>query len=158
MSRKLISTLTLLLLILLVSLFFFFIRTQDSIYQAEDESIALVKHDYQIKRVNNFYWSTIQETYFSLDFVDKDDVHRYAIISQEGGEVKYFTNDEIINQEEARSIVLNDMNPHDIMQLRLSLIDDQPVWEASIKNENGMLTYYTINAKDGKWVQTVENI
>lgn len=158
LTRKTISFLTGLFLVLLVSLFFLFIKTQDTIYRAEDESVKLVSYDHTVDRVNKFYWSTTDKTYFALDFNDDQNVRRYAIISQEGGEVVYYTADEIISEDDATSIVLNDVKPFKIIHMRLALLNNVPVWEATIKNENSTITYYTINATDGSWVQTIENI
>lgn len=158
LNRKIISFLTGLLLVLLVSLFYLFIKTQDSIYRAEDESIKLVSYDHTVKSVNKFYWSTTDKTYFALDFNDDQSSQHYAIIAQEGGEIAYFTANEIISENEASSIVLNDMKPFKIIQMRLSLLNNEPVWEATIKNENSTITYYTISAKNGSWIQTIENI
>ncbi|MBK0347909.1 hypothetical protein JDW15_04525 [Aerococcaceae bacterium zg-ZJ1578] len=158
MSKKLISFLTILFLILLISFLALFIRTQDRIYRAEDEAIQLVSYDYEVKKVNKFYWSTLDKTYFGLDFTDKDKQQHYALIAQDGGETHYFMPNDIISEEDAKAITLNDVKPFRILQMRLSLFNDQPVWEATIKNENGTLTYYTINAKDGSWVQTIENL
>lgn len=158
MSRKLITSLSLILIVVLVSFLFLFIRTQDTIYRAEDEAIALVDYDYPVQTVNHFYWSTIDATYFALDFIDKEGTHRYALIAQEGGDVTYFTEGDIISLEDAKAIVMNDMSPHKISQMRLSMIEDRPVWEATIKNDNGTITYYTIDARDGSWIETIENI
>lgn len=158
MSRKFITGASLLLIAIMVAFLLLFIRTQDTMYRAEDEAIALVSYDYQVDQVNHFYWSTIEGTYFALDFIDGDGVHRYAIIAQEGGDIQYFTNSDIISQTEAEAIVLNDITPYDISQMRLSMVGGKPVWEATIKNENGTITYYTISATDGSWVQTIENI
>lgn len=133
-------------------------RTQDTIYRAEDEAVELITYDYELDKVNKFYWSTTDQTYFSVDFTDKEGAQHYAIIQQEGGEIAYFTPNEILSEDEAISIVLNDMTPFKIMQMRLALIEGQPVWEATIKNENNTITYYTISAKDGSWVMTIENI
>lgn len=149
---------TIVLLTILVSLVLLFIRTQDSMYRAENEAKKIISVDYEVKSVNNFYWSTTDATYFALDFLDKKGVQRYAIIAQKGGEASYYETSDIITEDEAYSVVLNDMKPYKIIQMRLSLIDEQPVWEATIKNENGTITYYIISAYDGSWVQTIENI
>ena len=50
------------------------------------------------------------------------------------------------------------MQPDKILQMRLAQINQEPVWEATIKNNNGTITYYIISAKDGTWIQTIENI
>ncbi|MBF6977783.1 hypothetical protein IU403_01330 [Aerococcaceae bacterium zg-BR22] len=158
MSKKLISFLTIVFLILLISFSALFIRTQDRIYRAEDEAVKLVSYDHEVKKVNKFFWSTIDKTYFGLDFIGKDKKQHYALIAQDGGDTHYFTQNDIISEEDAKAITLNDVKPHRILQMRLSLLNAKPVWEATIKNKNGTLTYYTISAADGSWIQTIENL
>lgn len=158
MSRKFISIISILLLIVLSSLLFLFLKTQERIYQAEDESIQLVAYDYSVERVNKFYWTTTDQSYFSLDFQDENNEQRYAIISQVGGDIAYFTPQDIISEEDAMAITLNDMSPHRILQMRLAMLNEVPIWEATIQNEDGTITYYTLNAQNGSWIQTVENI
>lgn len=158
MSKKFISFLTIVLLMILVSLVLLFMRTQDSIYRAEDEAVKLVSYDFKVQDVNKFYWSTTDQTYFALDFNDDKGQQHYAIITQEGGNTQYYTKEEIITEEEATSIVLFDMKPDKIVQMRLAQINKEPVWEATIKNNNSTITYYIISATDGTWVQTIENI
>ncbi|MGX7098939.1 hypothetical protein [Globicatella sanguinis] len=158
MSKKFISFLTFVLLTILVSLVLLFMRTQDSIYRAEDEAVKLISYDFKVENVNKFYWSTTDKTYFAVDFNDDRGQQHYAIITQEGGETNYYTKDEIITEDEATSIVLYDMQPDKIVQMRLAQINQEPIWEATIKNNNGTITYYIISAKDGTWIQTIENI
>ena len=54
MSKKFISFLTFVLLTILVSLVLLFMRTQDSIYRAEDEAVKLISYDFKVEDVNKF--------------------------------------------------------------------------------------------------------
>ena len=74
LNRKVVSTLTIILLLVLLSFSWLFWRSQTRIQQAEAEAIKLVEYDYPVKKVNKFYWTTINKAYFSLDFVSDDNV------------------------------------------------------------------------------------
>ncbi|MGO4936915.1 hypothetical protein ACTQ54_04630 [Fundicoccus sp. Sow4_H7] len=158
MSRKTVTTISVILLVILVGLFWLFMESQASIYQAEDEAIAIIEADYPVDQVNEFYWVTFDETYFSTEFIDTDGVHRYAIISQEGGDTDYYTYDEIISEPQAKELTLSDLGEAEIIQARLGKMEMNPVWEVTLRNTNGTLTYYYLNASDGTWIQTIENI
>ncbi|UUX34533.1 hypothetical protein [Fundicoccus culcitae] len=158
MSRKTVTTISIILLVILVGMFWLFMESQASIYQAEDEAVAIVEVDYPVKQVNEFYWVTFDETFFSLDFFDNQEVQRYAIISQEGGDTDYYTYDELISEPQAKELTLANMGEVDIIQARLGKLANNPVWEITLRNANGTLTYYYLNAVNGTWVQTIENI
>lgn len=158
MNRKTVSILTVIFLAILMGILGVFMQSQAKINQAEEETLALIEYDYQVDTINKFYWVTIGETYFSIDFVDETGQQRYAIIAQEGGDMQYYTADEIISEQDANAISLNDTGATDIVQTRLGLMDSEPVWEITLRNENNTITYYYIKARDGAWVQTISNI
>lgn len=84
MTRYMITTLVSLALVICLSFLLLFSKSQAKYNQAEKEAVDLVSYDYDVKQVKNFYWSTTDATYFSLDFIDQDLQERYAIIPQEG--------------------------------------------------------------------------
>lgn len=158
LSRKTVTIITVILLAFIVGLFWLFMESQASIYQAEDEAIALVELDHPVEQVNEFYWVTFDETYFSLDFVDDEGIRRYAIIAQDGGDTSYYSSDEIISATDAKEVTLANLNSPEIIQARLGLLFETPTWEITIRNQNDTLSYYYLNATNGAWVQTIENI
>ena len=147
LNRKVVSGLTLFFLIIFLIFAWVFYSSQ-----------AQSQTDYTVKDVKKFYWTTISEAYFALDFVDDSGQERYAIVKREGGTVNYYTPNQIISEEDAKAIALADNENYKIMQARLGMIKDTPVWEITIKNDNNTLTYYYLNAQDGSWLQKIENI
>lgn len=158
MSRQMTTTITLIFLVLSLTFLSLFMKSQAKFNQAEDEAVRLVGYDYKIRRVNDFYWATTDETYFSLDFIDQEHQERYAIISQDGGEVRYYDKDEFITAHEAQAITSQDLEVTKFLQTRLALLNNEPVWEVTIKNQNGLLAYYYLNAMTGEWIKKIENI
>lgn len=158
MNRKVVSVLTALLLFILIGLLYIYGESTQSKVKAEEEALQLVGLDYTVDRVNDFDWFTLEESYFSLDFIDSEGIQRYAVIQQDGGDTAYFSSEEIISRTDAIAITLNDNENPEIIQARLGILDGRPVWEISFKVEDGTLTYYLINAKTGEWIQTIANI
>ena len=158
LNRKVVSFLTALFLVILISFSWIFFSSQARVQQAEKEAIKLIGYDYTVKEVKQFYWTTIGQAYFALDFIDDSGVEHYAIVAREGGTVHYYTPDQIISAEDAKSITVADTGAKRIMQARLGMMKETPVWEVTIKNDNNTLTYYYVNANDGSWVQKIENI
>ena len=55
-------------------------QSQARINQAEEETVNLVKYDFNVDKINKFYWVTTDNTYFSLDFIDDEGVQHFAIL------------------------------------------------------------------------------
>ncbi|MGX7106874.1 PepSY domain-containing protein [Hutsoniella sourekii] len=158
MSRRTVTILTIILLIVLATGLWLFSESQESIEQAEKETIELVNYDYPIDIVNDFYWFTLDDSYFSLDFVDQEGQRRYAIVAQDGGDVDYYTEQDLISEDDAKSLAANYNEVASFMNTRLGMVEDVPVWEVAFKGKDQHLNYYYINAKSGEWLQTIGNL
>lgn len=158
MNRKTVSILTAIFLVLLMSILGVFMQSQARVNQAEEETVSLVEFDYAVDKINKFYWVTTDNTFFSLDFIDEEGVQHFAIVAQDGGDIQYFGENEIISEQDASDIATNEMAAMKIIQTRLGLLDNKPIWEVTLKNENNTLTYYYIDASTGQWVKTISNI
>ena len=158
LNRKVVSGLTLFFLIIFLIFAWVFYSSQAKSHQAQQEAVRLIETDYTVKDVKKFYWTTISEAYFALDFVDDSGQERYAIVKREGGTVNYYTPNQIISEEDAKAIALADNENYKIMKPRLGMIKATTFWEITIKNDKNTLTYYYLNAQDGSWLQKIENI
>ena len=161
MSRRTVNFLTGIIVVVLLVILSLFMASDRSVNQAKQETIKLVEVDHKVQKVNKFYWLTNTEaTYFSLDFQDEKDQQVYAIVAREGGDIHYFTSKDIISEEDAQAITVADNEDHlkDILQARLGLLDNQPIWEVTFKADNDTMTYYYVDAETGKCLQTITNL
>lgn len=157
LSRRTVTVLTVLLAVILLFLLTIFMRSQQPIEQARKEVIQLVELDYEIEDTQRFYWLTTPDaTYFSLEFTTNGEP-MYAVVARDGGDTTYYTPADIISNEDAQSILVADLNPHEILQARLGMIENDPVWEVTFKEEDNRLGYYYIDARDGEIVQIIRN-
>lgn len=157
-SQRMVTTITLCLLLIFGSLLWLFIQSQQKITQAEEETRALVELDYPIKTVNNFYWTSNQNSYFAMDFIDQAGDQRYAIVNPDGGDIEYYTANDIISSDDALSIAASEYDIQKLLNVRLGIIDQKAVWEVVFNDENDFMTYYFIDAKTGEWLQTIANL
>lgn len=159
MSQRLVNRLTAIIVILLIVFMGIFMMSQQSINQAQAETEQLVSLDHPIKQVNKFYWlTTPEETFFSLDFTDQEGEGRYAIVAQEGGDVFYYKHNEIITEKDAKGLTLNYAESKNIIQARLGMYHNKPVWEVTFTNNEDAMNYYYIDAQTGEWIQTIANL
>ncbi|MGF3066308.1 hypothetical protein [Facklamia sp. P12950] len=158
MSKRTVSILTFITLSIMIALLAVFMKSQTAYNLAQEEAIALVTYDYAVEKVNNFYWTTVDQATFALDFFDENNQQHYAIIEREGGDIHYYSVNELFTEEEAKSVTASQIEEPKIMQARLGLYQSEPVWEMTLKNDNNTITYFLLSAKTGKWIQTISNI
>lgn len=158
MNRRTISILTFIVLLIMIFLLAIFMGSQSSITQAQQEALQLVEVDYRVDNVNQFYWTTTDASYFSMDFSTDTGERYYAIIEQEGGDTVYYPEADIISEADALAITASEVENPDIMQARLGKYQGDPVWELTLKNDNGTISYYILDAQSGEWIQTISNI
>ena len=82
----------------------------------------------------------------------------FAIIPEEGGDVTILQQSAVVNEQEARSITLQDKPDVEVLEARLGLLNGEPVWEVNYRMSNQRIGYYYISAKNGKWIKDIENI
>ena len=161
LSRRTVNVLTLIIVLILLAFIGMFMASERSINQAKQETVRLVEVDHDVKKVNKFYWLTTTEaTYFSLDYQNEENKQSYAIVARDGGDVHYFSPQDIISEADAKAITVanNEDNLKDIVAARLGLLDGQPVWEITFKTKEATMTYYYINAKNGQNIQVISNL
>jgi uncharacterized protein YpmB len=147
-----------LLFLMIVSSYTIFYRSQQPILQAEKEATAIAETNANIQKVQDFYWYNGSETYFTLAGIDDNNEELYVIIKKDGGETTILNTAEVITESEAKSITQADKNPERILEARLGIENEEPVWEVTYKNANDTIGYYLISAISGKWLKDIENI
>lgn len=158
MTKRTVSILTFITLSIMIALLAIFMQSQVSLNRAQDEALALIGYDHKVSAVNKFYWARTDQATFALDFSDQKGDRYYAIIEREGGDIHYFPEDDLISEQDAKAITAHEMKDSKILQARLGLYDNEPVWEVTLKNKNQTVTYYLLSAEDGEWIQTISNI
>ncbi|EHR36258.1 hypothetical protein ACWOB1_05830 [Facklamia languida] len=158
LKRRTVSILTLLLILTMVALLSVFMSSQSSLTRAQEEALTLVNLDYQVKQVKDFYWTTTDQSYFAMRFVDQEDQGHYAIIERKGGDAFYYGVDELINEKDAKSLAVGEFEGYKVLQARLGMYTDQPAWEVALRSPDQTITYYTLNATTGKKIKTIQNI
>lgn len=159
MNQRTVSLLTILLALALVAMIVTFSLIQQPVNQAQAETIRIVQVDDSVSDLGRFYWlTTTEETYFTIDYRNDQGDHKYAIVARDGGDVSYFPYQDLISEEDALSITLADHDPAQSLQARLGLWQDEPVWEVSFMDEEGLLNYYYLDAFNGQDIQLISDI
>jgi len=135
-----------------------FYLSQSERLQAKDLAVEIAAQKVQFTKITDFYWFNTEETYYSLAGITTEGQQLYAIVSPDKKEVTILQQDAVINEQEARSITKQAKHTDEILEARLGMIKDEPVWEVNYRTSNKRIGYYYISAKNGQWIKDIENI
>lgn len=158
MKKGILITLAVVMSFVLVCSITLLTISQEPIKKAEKETIIIAKEAAGLVTVSDFYWYNRDKTYFSVVGSNKDDEEIMVIVTKDGGATTILNQDEFITEKQAKELTREAKGSVDILEARIGLEGDIPIWEVSYKEENGRLGYYVLTAKSGKWVSNIENI
>ncbi|WP_035053069.1 cell wall elongation regulator TseB-like domain-containing protein [Carnobacterium pleistocenium] len=158
MKKAILITLAVVMSVVLVFSITLLMISQDPMKDAEKETTAIAKETAGLVTVSDFYWYNRSETYFSVFGLNETDEEIMVIVAKDGGKTIILNQDEFITEQEAKELTREDKGSVDILEARIGLEGELPIWEISYKEENGRLGYYVLTAKSGEWVSDIENI
>ncbi|MER2225592.1 MAG: DUF5590 domain-containing protein [Carnobacterium sp.] len=158
MKKGILITSAIVMSVILVCSITLLLISQDPIKKAEKETIAIAKESAGLVKATDFYWYNRDKTYFSVSGVNESDEEIMVIVAKDGGATTVLNQDEFITEQQAKALTREDKGAVDILEARIGLDGETPIWEISYKQENGRLGYYVLTAKSGKWVSDIENI
>ncbi|KFN90534.1 DUF5590 domain-containing protein [Tetragenococcus muriaticus] len=151
-------------MVLLFIIFFsiiFYIRASRPMRQARQEAEEIAEEYANIDTVDDFYWFTREETYFTVMGRDEDDRALAVIVPQSGDRVTVEEQSEGLSEQEARQAVLQEHENETVEKASLGMVDDTPVWEVVTTDDNEDTVgsnYYLLQFQDGEEVKTLRDI
>lgn len=151
-------SLILFLILLLVLGAIYFIRATRPQRQAKAEAIAVAHNYANVTDVENFYWFTWGETYFSVLGKDSENNEVAVIIPQSGENIRVVNQSDGYTENEICSIVQQDYGNPAIIRANLGIHQDQVVWEVVTRDANHKIVYYLLDFATGAEISIVESV
>lgn len=126
--------------------------------QARAETIALAERRADLVEADEFYWYNGDETFFTITGENSEGIPIVVIVQQDGGAIEVLDQEDIISEHEAVGETHNRENPEKILEARIGIYNDQPVWEVSFRLENEQIGYTLLSLTSGEWIRTIKNI
>lgn len=126
--------------------------------ESEEQAFDYAITNSDIVVPEEFYWYNDKETYFTVVGQTEQNEELVVLINQDNGEVTSIPIEETISKQEAIQLTKQARQPDKILEARIGMDNEIPVWEVSYRNENGRLGYYILALKDGEWLKTINNI
>ena len=156
--KKFLTTILIGMLLFIFGGTFIITRSLSPYNQARAETIELAGRKADLIDEDQFYWFNGEETFFTITGLDSEGTAIAVIVQQDSGDIQVFNQADILSENEAILEVYNQENPEEIMEARIGVYKDQPVWEVSFRLENGRIGYSMLSLTSGEWIQTIRNI
>ncbi|GEK90617.1 cell wall elongation regulator TseB-like domain-containing protein [Alkalibacterium kapii] len=156
--KKVIIGLVLTLSVIIVGAIYVYQTAHAPYAQAEQETITFLKERTDLNDVKDFYWYNGEKTTFTVRGSNESDEEKYYIVKPDGGTVITLDVAETLSEQNARKMATDATDLKRILDAKIGLMEDTPVWEVTYKNENDRLGYYIIDLKTGEWMRSVDNI
>lgn len=146
------------LLVIIVMITIFYIRSTHPRTQAKREATEIAKEYAHLETVDNFYWFTRKETYFSVTGKDDKGESLVVIIPKSGEKVTVLNQKDGVEEGHIRQIIETDYKEKDIQKISLGLYNDKPTWEVITKNDDGSLNYYLLSFEKAEEIMVIKNV
>ncbi|ANU23028.1 DUF5590 domain-containing protein [Planococcus donghaensis] len=124
----------------------------------EDRAIERAKSEQLIEEVERAYvYTTVNASVTVLGTNDKGELT--AVFVPEGdSEMQTLSLTDKITAQQARELVLNEMDVKKILHTKLGMANEEPVWEVAFVDEKDTLNYVYLSADDGQWRKRILNL
>ena len=146
------------LLVIIVVMTIFYIRSTQPRTQAKKEATEIAKEYAQLESVDNFYWFTRKETYFSVTGKNDKGEELAVIIPKAGEKVTVLNQKDGVEEGHIRQIIETDYKESNIQKISLGLYNDKPTWEVVTKNEDSSLNYYLLSFEKAEEIMIIKNV
>ena len=158
MTRRLANAFLVCLIIINFGLFTIFFNSQKPIIQEEKQLMTMAREDIGLKNMGKFYVLNKDHTTYTIQGEnDQGELIYYAYQPDTNKKITGKVN-ELVNEQEAKSLTLNNVSTQEVKEARIGIEDDQLVWEVSFINQDGHLGYHYINAASGHWYETIDKL
>lgn len=156
--KKFLTALLIGMLLLIFSVVFIITRSLTPLNQAKTETVELASRRADLVEENEFYWYNGTESYFTITGMNSDNTNIIVIVQQNGGNIEVFNQEETISKSTAIQQTINREQPMKILQARIGMYQELPVWEVSFELENEDIGYTYYSLTTGEWLKTIKNI
>lgn len=156
--KKFLTTLIIVMLLFILGVTTVITRSLSPYNQARAETTELAQRRANLAEADEFYWFNGDETFFTVTGTDNEGTPIIVIVQQANGAIEVINQAEAIPAQEAIEKTRAREEPKKILETRIGMYNDSPVWEVSFKQENGNVGYSVYSLTSGKWVRTIKNI
>ncbi|EXJ22425.1 hypothetical protein ADIAL_2011 [Alkalibacterium sp. AK22] len=156
--KKVLISLIIVMSVILAGGSFLLYRSIQPHSRARRDTIAFVSERTSLQEAQDFFWYNGEETFLTVTGINEEGVERIYIVQQDGGQILSLSKENTLSKEQAIQMTKESRQPDRILNARIGMQDDTPIWEISYRNQNNRLGYFIIDLRTGEWIRTIDNI
>lgn len=156
--KKVVKWVIILAIILFVIFIGLLLWARQPISNAKHQSTSLAERKIGIKKVDHFYMSDINRTYYTIKGSDKNNNKVYAIIEKKTGNIVVQSTKSAISAEQAEQITNQRYKISKLIGVAPTIYNGKAAWSVSYFGSQNELNYAIVDFKTGKIVRFIANI
>ncbi|MEC6747155.1 DUF5590 domain-containing protein [Marinilactibacillus sp. XAAS-LB27] len=156
--KKFFIGLSVFLIVLIIGSVVIYRRSVALYNDTEEQAIEYAIANSEIVSATDFYWYNDTETTFTVVGETEEGESLVVFTNQETQETTTLNISDTIPKQQAVQLTREARQPKKILNARMGIDNQRPVWEISYRNQNGRLGYYILSLQDGEWIRTIDNI
>lgn len=126
--------------------------------ETEDQAIDRAKSEELIEDVERAYVYTNAKASVTVLGTNSKGELTAVFVPEGDGKMQTLSLADKITAQQARELVLNEMNVKKILHTKLGMEREEPVWEVAFVDEKNTLNYVYLSADDGQWRKRILNL
>ncbi|GLB46842.1 hypothetical protein WR164_08210 [Philodulcilactobacillus myokoensis] len=157
-NRFILNMILLIVLVILIGVFIIFHQSQSPFRQIRGEASGIAKRDAGVQKVDNFYISNLNQTYYTVGGTNEKNQHLLVVIAKNGGKVTVLNQKDGLSIDQVKNIITKRDHPQKFFNISPAIYNNQPVWSVGYLNQNKQLCYCKVQFKNGKILQLINNV
>lgn len=135
-----------------------YLNATEPIADAESRATAIAKEETEITDITEFSLYHGSNAYYVVQGSNKEGEKRIAWIPEKGGKIVVLPAEDGITKSEAINTLSNEVSPNQIIDVRLGMEKNNPLWEIYYRSNNDKINYFYIDFETGEEVREIKNL
>lgn len=135
-----------------------YLNATEPVAEAESRAIEIAKEETEITDIIEFSLYHGSKAYYVVQGSNKEDEKLIAWIPEKGGKIVVLRAEDGITKSEAINTLYNEVSPDEIIDVRLGIEKNNPLWEIYYRSSNDKINYYYIDFETGEEVRDIKNL
>ncbi|SHS34223.1 Uncharacterized protein conserved in bacteria [Mycobacteroides abscessus subsp. abscessus] len=135
-----------------------YLNATEPVADAESRATAIAKEETEITDITEFSLYHGSNAYYVVQGSNKEGEKLIAWIPEKGGKIVVLPADDGITKSEAINTLSNEVSPDQIIDVRLGMEKNNPLWEIYYRSNNDKINYFYIDFETGEEVREIKNL
>ena len=135
-----------------------YLTAMEPVKAAESKAVSIAKKEIDLRKVHNFSIYNGLEQINVIEGENKQGEQIVVWIPEKSKKVFFEKANNGLSKEQAIQKLNDEINPKEIISVRLGMEKNTPLWEIYYRSNNNLINYYYIHFTTGEWLKKIENL